>query len=114
MKQISQYRYEVKNSEVITFEITPVGVGQRVTASQNGQTINNSGTPDQPIFQFTVTEDAGNSHFAKFEFSFIDSDPDHAKFEIKIRGSNEEEFDIRPVEKTNNRWEKTFEFSVVE
>ncbi len=112
MDKVETYLYSVAPGEVVTFDITPVGTSGRVTAAQNGEPIPNTGTAGKPTLAFTVSEPAGNSHFAKLEFSFHAADDANARYDIKTSGSQGGEFTVTPVRKSSANKDPTFEFRV--
>jgi hypothetical protein len=112
VKRISTFRYSVVNGEIVTIEITPIGVGPQVVAAQNGKEIPNSGTSNRTKFEFTVDEVPGNHHFAKLAFQFVGDEPPDARFEIQIRGSAGGTFAGRPVRKTHQVKDPTYTFLV--
>jgi hypothetical protein len=112
MEQLSRYRYEVSEEETVTISVTPIGVGPRVTASNNGEKLKNTGTQNAPVFEFEVDQVPGNSHFIGIECSFLDSDPSTARFDFVFEGSEGGSFDGIAVRKTAAIKDPIFTFTV--
>jgi hypothetical protein len=112
MKRLTRYRYEVSNGETVTIGVTPLGVGPRVTATDNGTTLPNINVPDQPTFEVKVNQVAGNSHFVIVECDFLASDPNSARFDFELRGSKGGIFKDVSVRKTNQVWDRDLRFTV--
>ncbi len=113
MQQITTYKYEVTQGETVTFEVTPVGTGPTVKASQNGASIPNTGTAAKPEFSFDVTNDVGQSHFVQLECSFQPGDPDTARFDIVVRCSHGDSYSGGKVKKTSPIKDPMYTFDVV-
>jgi hypothetical protein len=112
MKRLTRFRYQVSNGETVTVHVTPQGVGPRVTATNNGLTLPNTGAPDQPTFEFAVDQVPGNSHFVIVEAGFLDGDPSTARFDLELRGSKGGVFKDVAIRKTNQVWDPEFRFTV--
>jgi hypothetical protein len=112
MEQLSRYRYEVSEEESVTISITPVGVGPRVTVSNNGVKVRNTGTSSSPVFEIEVDQVPGNSQFVKVECSFLASDPSTARFDFVFKGSKGGTFDGIAVRKTSIIKDPMFTFTV--
>ena len=113
MKRITRFRYQVARAETVTIRVTPVGTGARVTASDNGESLENTGPDGEPTFMVEIDQVEGNSHFVLVECSFLDSDPASAEFDFEIRGSKGGVFKDVVVRKTNQIWDPTFRFTVM-
>jgi hypothetical protein len=111
MKRLTRFRYEVSNGETVTIRVTPLGVGPRVTATDNGSPLPNTNGPSQPTFEVDVNQVPGNSHFVIVECDFLDSDPNSARFDFELRGSKGIFRDVS-VRKTNQVWDPEFRFTV--
>ena len=112
MKRKTKFRYDVSQGETVTIKVTPIETGARVTASDSGETLENSGGPDTPTFEFDVDQVPGNSHFVIVECSFLDEDPNTAHFDFELRGSKGGVFKDVVVRKTNQIWDPEFRFTV--
>jgi hypothetical protein len=112
MKRKTKFRYDVSEGEAVTIKVTPIETGARVTASDNGETLENSGPVDTPTFGFEVNQVPGNSHFVIVECSFLDEDPNTAHFDFELRGSKGGLFKDVVVRKTNQIWDPEFRFTV--
>ena len=112
MKRKTKFRYDVSQGETVTIKVTPVETGARVTATDNGETLDNSGPLDAPTFEFEVNQVPGNSHFVIVECSFLDEDPNTAHFDFELRGSKGGVFKDVSVKKTNQIWDPQFRFTV--
>lgn len=112
MKRITKFRYTVANQESVTFTVTPISVGPRVVATNNGATIPDTGSAGTPVFSFTVDQVPGNSHFVILECSFLAGDPDEARFDLVLKGSKGGTFKDIVVKKTHAVWDPQFRFTV--
>lgn len=112
MKRLTRFRYEVANGETVTLRVTPVGVGARVSVSDNGDTVADSGPDGLPTFVITIDQVPGNSHFVIVECDFLDSDPATAHFDLELRGSKGGVFKDISIRKTNQVWDPEFRFTV--
>lgn len=112
MKRLTRFRYEVTNGETVTLRVTPVGVGPRVTATNNGATLPNTDGPNQPTFEVDIDQVEGNSHFVIVECDFLDSDPSSARFDLELRGSKGGVFTDVAIRKTSQVWDPEFRFTV--
>lgn len=114
MTQKDPYNYGVQKDEKVTFELTPLNgaVGERVTAAIDGTGISNSGSNEKPIFNFTVTKNTGESHFVMLAFSFVDGDPNDARYKVRIKSSKEGDYMSKTVRKIVGTEERNYEFSV--
>lgn len=112
MNRLTRFRYEVANGEKVTIRVTPVEVGPRVTASNNGETVKNSNGADTPTFVIEIEQVPGNSHFVIVEGSFLKSDPSTARFDLELRGSRGGVFKDVSIRKTNEIWDPEFRFTV--
>lgn len=112
MKRLTRFRYEVARGETVTIRVTPVEVGPRVTATDNGATLANTAAPDQPTFEVAIDQVPGNSHFVIVECDFLAADPDTAHFDFELRGSRGGVFKDVTVRKTNQIWDPEFRFTV--
>ena len=94
MTKENPYKYGVQQGEEVKFEITPLNgaVGQRVTASMDGDSLLSIGDDENPVFTFKVSKNTREIHIAKFAFSFVAGDPNNAKYKIKIKGSEGGEY----------------------
>ncbi len=113
MKRLTRFRYEVADGETVTIRVTPVQVGPRVSATNNGETLKNTDGPDQPTFEVEIDQVPGNSHFVIVECDFLDSDPNSAHFDLELRGSRGGVFKDIAIRKSNQIWDPQFRFTVV-
>lgn len=112
MRQVTQFRYKVQKGEVVTFRFTPVKTGPRVTFSQSPGGFRKIKKTPNLTFTFAVTQPRAKFHIAKCEFSFMPEDPDDARFDIKVKGSKGQSYDVRPVKKTSASKDRGFRFKV--
>jgi hypothetical protein len=112
VEQLSRYRYEISEGETITISVTPIEVGPRVTVSNNGVKVRNSGATNSPVFVIVADQVPGNSQFVKIECSFLDSDPRTARFDFTFEGSEGGAFDGIAVRKTSIIKDPMFTFTV--
>lgn len=112
MKRKTKFRYDVSQGETVTIKVTPIETGALVTASDNGETLENSGPLDAPTFELEVNQVPGNSHFVIVECDFLDEDPNTAHFDFELRGSKGGVFTDVVVRKTNQIWDPEFRFTV--
>jgi hypothetical protein len=112
MRRLTRFRYEVTNGEAVIISVTPLGVGPRVTATDNGTALPNTDGPNQPTFEIDVNQVVGNSHFVLVECDFLASDPSSARFDFELRGSKGGVFRDVSVRKTNQVWDPEFRFIV--
>jgi len=113
MKRLTRFRYQVTKGETVTIAVTPIEVGPRVTASNNGESLENTDGPNLPTYEIEVNQVPGNSHFVQVECSFLDSDPSSARFDFELRGSKGGVFKDVSVRKTNQIWDPMFRFTVI-
>lgn len=113
MKRLTRFRYEVSRGETVTIKLTPFETGPLVAASDNGETVPNSGPVDTPTFLIEIDQVPGNSHFVMVECSFQKEDPGSAHFDFEIRGSKGGVFKDVSVKKTHQIKDPEFRFTVV-
>lgn len=114
MKQLSAFRYVVEEDEIVTTSITPIRTGGRVAAAQNREKLDNDGTDDAPLFEFTADEMPGNTHYLVLDFTFVAADDNDASFKINFKGSKGGSFkDVRRVKKASAKHDPVFRFLVV-
>ena len=112
MNRLTNYRYSVVQGEEISFHITPVGAGPRVTAAQDGNALENTGTDSELVFTFPISDEGGGRHRAMFVFSFVSGDAHDARFDINIQSSDGTDETPRPVRKRNVNKSPTYTFDV--
>jgi hypothetical protein len=91
MKQKEPFIYTASPDEMIGIEIEPIRLSAQVRAAQNGQAIAASGPSIKPLFEFTVTEPPGNSHFVMIWFQFPAHAPNNASYDVTVHGTHEGE-----------------------
>ncbi len=112
MTRIDNYFYTVVRGEIITFTIIPIGVAPLIVSTNNGSSLQNSGAPNMPIYQFQVDEIPGNYQFIVFDFKFLQDTDDDAKYEIELKDNGTVVVNLNPVEKTDVNWRRSFNFQV--
>jgi hypothetical protein len=94
MDKVHKFRYSVSLGENITIRVTPENFGSslssvEMTLDDGTVDLPNSGTASAPVFAFTVTKPAGETHRVFTEFSFQDDSPDQAQYNVDISGQND-------------------------
>lgn len=114
MDRVSRYTYDVTRGETVTFTIEPLnGPTGRVTASQNGETLENVGSATRPRFKFRCDQVVGNNHFVVLEYTFFDGDPPDSEYETALKCSHGVSFDDIPsIKKKNIARMRRFVFAV--
>ena len=112
MTRLNEYQYSVVQAERISFIITPVGVGPRVTSAQNGDALTNTGTESELEFAFDITEGPNGRHRAQFVFSFLSEDADDARFDIIIKSADGTSDTPRSVRKADGFFDPMYTFEV--
>lgn len=114
MKIKDMYTYDVKQGEVVNFEITPHKVGVTVSAVVGNKEMEKVRNDTQPVFRFPVTEPVGNVHIARLKFTFPDGTPNDARFDIVLWGSLQPpRYKVDPVKIGGALQEPNFTFRVV-
>ncbi len=92
MRKINKFSYEVRRNERITIEVEPTDFLDNlpsVEAALDDEALENSGTNDKPVFEFTVTKPFDDTHRVFMEFTFLTGTPDQACYNVKISGQND-------------------------
>jgi len=114
MEQVSEYEYRVSPGEKVSIEVTPVGTGPTVTASQSPGGIQQVGNPNRPTFEFKIgdKEVPGKYHFAKIDCMFLPGSANDAKFDIRLTGSNGGDYQAPTITKDSPRKDPNFTFII--
>jgi len=112
MNRVSDFNYQVKTEEQVTIEVDPIGTGPLIVASLDGDTLSNVGSPDTPIYRFSVTNQTGQIHAAGIAAKFSGSD-DSARYELRLVGSNGGNFTLPSIRKADPLHEIELIFDVV-
>lgn len=94
MKKINSFTYDVVPNERISISVTPTNFLNSqpdVEAVLDGKDFPNTGTQDAPLFEFTVSKKAGQTHRVLMEFIFFSDAPANSFYESEIssEGTNE-------------------------
>ena len=93
MKKINSFTYDVVPGEHITITNTPTNFldsAPDVEAVLDGEDMVNSGTPDAPVFEFTVVKPPGQTHRVLMEFVFFSDAPATSFYQTDICGEDEQ------------------------
>lgn len=93
MKKINSFTYDVRQGEQIVIGVTPTnfeGSAPDVEAVLDGNDLPNSGTPEEPVFELTVTKPVGQTHRVLMEFIFFPDAPATSFYQTEISGENDE------------------------
>ena len=118
MKKNDSFSYDVRRTEEIVIQVTPVNFGASmfsVRANRDGVVFDpEPGSGNAPRYEFRVTKAVNDIHTVIFEFTFIQGSPNNAVYEVVISGENDQGcpcgFRIR---KTTGNKEPAIEFFVV-
>lgn len=94
MQQDTSFRYRVIKNESVTITVTPVEVPATVTAAQNGQPLDDVGTPKEQRFAFKATAESQQSHIAILEFHFPPNPRSDAHFAVATSGADGVSFHV--------------------
>ncbi len=110
MQQISRSIYLVEAKEIVTVEVDAVKVGNFVTFSLDGASVDPSS--NAPItYTFKVTVDAGLTHFGMASSHFPTSAPDDAMYQIYVSGDKGgDRFTGSDIKKPDLLWRRGIEF----
>ena len=92
MRKINKFSYEVKRGEQITIDVVPTDFLDSlpsVEAALDAESLDNSGTNDAPVFEFTVTKPFDDTHRVFMEFTFLAGTPDQACYQVTITGEDD-------------------------
>ncbi len=99
MEKQTKFRYRVRApksnvpGEAITISVTPRNFDSSlhsVVATLDGAPfLPDDGTEDAPIYNFTVSRPAGQTHRVTMEFSFQEDAPDEAMYGVAISGESD-------------------------
>lgn len=118
MKKITSFSYDVKPNEPIIVEVTPVNFNDSffsVNANRDGDDWEaETGSEDQPRFEFTVSKPVEDIHTAIFEFTFITGSPNNSFYDVVVKGENDQGCPCGfKVRKTTANKEPSIQFFVV-
>jgi hypothetical protein len=87
MTQLMVGIYNVSNPEHVTIEVVATKVGEFVVAALDGNPLNPTG--HNPLkFEFDVTKAPGETHLVVMRFTFDDTTPADAQYQLFVQGSN--------------------------
>ncbi len=111
MDQVDMFTYDATNGELVVIEVKPVGTNGTVTASLDGSSLQNVGSPASPRFELKVTRASGQRHTVKLEYSFV-AGGDDARFETTLSGSRGGRFDGGSIYRSDALHEADYTFKV--
>lgn len=99
MQKLTKFRYRTRPpqtgvpGEVITIKVTPKNFDSSlhsvVATRDDAPFPPEDGTEDAPVYIFTVSRPAGQTHRVTLECSFQPDAPEEAKYDIVISGEND-------------------------
>ena len=93
MRKINSFTYNVRSDERITITVVPTnfgGSGVDVEAVLDGNDLSNSGSNDEPLFEFSVSKPLNQTHRVLMEFIFFSDAPATSFYQVEISGEDDE------------------------
>jgi hypothetical protein len=92
MNKINSFTYDVSSGERINISVTPTNFGGSlpdVEAVLDGDDLENTGSNDSPIFEFTISKPVGKTQRVLMEFIFLPDSAQNALYDVAISGHND-------------------------